>query len=362
MTVGFSSKRITSLATILRIWSTQRKSYTLKEAAKLVGLLEFIALISTWIRFLTLSLKRSILLALRCNTKFINSCKSHVSLISDAKLFATDFHTIRKKDFAISKLMQKIWNTKKRFHITNAFRKELKLLHYIFSNPFLFPFVTLIAHLIDRQPDFLAKGDACLDGAGGFSTNLSFWWFLEWPPFVKERTIKYFIKYYYGVQGAQLSINLLEYVAIILSLAAAATKINQGFPISHPNPLLSILSDNTTAISWTRKAATSTREGKALAHILTSILIHNPHLGLTSSFIKGKDNTVADAISQMTTKIHSLTFSQLKKTYPTLIGLDRFHPSQELLSRIWDALSSRPVRPLDPMHILGHFSPDIKSG
>jgi len=362
MTVGFSPDRLHALAAILKIWSGQRKSYTLKEAAKLAGLLEFIASISTWIRFLTVSLKHSILMALRCNTKFVHSCKNNISLISDAKLLSKEFHTIRKKDFAISKLMQKIWNTKRRFHINNALRKELKLLLHIFTNIDSFPFVTPIAHIIPRQADFTAKGDACLDGAGGFSTDLSFWWFLEWPSFVKKRTIKYFIKYYHGIQGATLSINLLEYVAIILSFAAAATRISQSTSPAIPNPLLSIMSDNTTAISWTRKAATSTKEGKALAYILTSIMIQHPHLGLSSSFIKGVDNTVADAISRMHTKTHTLTFFQLQQTYPTLTGLDQFHPSPELLSRIWDALSLQPVRPLDPILILGHFSPDTKSG
>jgi len=193
--------------------------------------------------------------------------------------------------------MQKIWNSKKRFHITNTLRKELKLLHHIFPNLNDFPFITPIAHIIDRTPDFVAKGDACLDGAGGFSEHLTFWWFLEWPPSVKNRTLKHFIKYYHGMQGNMLFINLLEYIAIIISLAAAATRLSQGFHLSHPNPLLSILSDNTTAISWTKRAATSIKEGKALARVLTSILIHNPSLDINSFFIAGKQNDVADAIS-----------------------------------------------------------------
>jgi len=218
------------------------------------------------------SLKHGILLALRCNTKLIHNSKEHTGLLSNAKLFSTDFNTIRKKDFAISKLMQKIWNTKKRFHISNTLRNEIKLLHHIFSNLNDFPFVTPIAHIINRTPDFVAKGEACVDGAGGFSEHLTFWWFIEWPPNVKNRTVKYFMKYYYGMQGNKLSINLLEYIAINISLVAAATRMNQGFQLSHPNPLLSILSDNTIAISWTRKTATSTKEGKHLSR--TTIIFH----------------------------------------------------------------------------------------
>jgi len=362
MTVGFSNARLTALADLLSQWSSSRKSYTLKEAAKLAGLLEFIASMSTWVRFLTVSLKHAILMALRCNTTFIRTNPKFSTLIADTHLLSTDMTTILKRDFAISKIMQQVWNTKKRFHITNSLRKELKLLYYLFSNPDTFPFTSPIAHIIEREPDFEAKGDACLDGAGGFSTGLSFWWFIEWPDYVKHKTVKYFIKYYYGAQSTRLSINLLEYIAIIISFAATITRVREGITLPQPNPSVQIYSDNTTAISWTKRAASSTKEGKALAHILTSLLIHNPSIGLSSKFIPGSENTVADSISRMSTRSHLSTFSSLTQTYPSLRGLHRFHPSPDLLSRIWDALSSKQVHPLAPIPSLGRFSPDIKSG
>ena len=362
MSVGFSPVRISALADLLLQWSSRRKSYTIKEAAKLAGLLEFIASVSTWVRFLTVSLKHAILMALRCNTSFVQRNPKYSTMIADTHLLSTDIDTIRKKDFAISKIMQQIWNTKKRFHITNALKKELKLLYYLFSNPDTFPFTSPIAHIIDRASDFQAKGDACLDGAGGYSTDLSFWWFVEWPDYVKRKTIKYFIKYYHGVQSTRLSINLLEYVAIIISFAAAITKLHQGIDLPQPYPSILIFSDNTTAISWTKKAASSTKEGKALAHLLTSLMIHHPSVGLSSKFISGSENTIADSISRMSTPTHLSTFSLLSQTYPSLQGLPRFLPSPELLSRIWDALSSKQVHPLDPILSLGHFNHDTKSG
>jgi len=92
-------------------------------------------------------------------------------------------------------------------------------------------------------------------------------------------------------------------------------------------------------------------------------MIHHPSVGLSSKFISGSDNTVADSISRMSTRAHLSTFSSLSQTcYPSLRGLYRFHPSPDLLSRLWDALSSKQVHPLDPIPSLGRFSPDIKSG
>ena len=39
----------------------------------------------------------------------------------------------------------------------------------------------LIAQIIPRMPYFLACGDACLYGGGGFSFDMKFYWNLKWP-------------------------------------------------------------------------------------------------------------------------------------------------------------------------------------
>jgi len=363
MSVGFTELRLNDLHLQLSIWANKRKSYSIKEAAKLAGNIEFIASTTVWLRFLTIALKYSILKALRSNASAIHNNPKFANLVQDSHLLSLDFETIRKKDFAVSKLLQSIWASRKKFHITKSLRTELKLLLYLFSNRSSFPFTTPIAHIISRDPEFQALGDACLDGAGGFSTNMSFWWYVDWPPDISSRTLKHFTKKYKGLQNQLLSINLLEYVAILVSYAAAIQSLRTfSYSIPHPNPTINILSDNTTALSWTRKAASSTAEGKALAFLMTSLMVHNPSLHLSATFIPGSDNDIADSISRMQTSKNKLTFSQLSQKYPPLTACRRFHPSPELLSNIWDALLLQRAHPLEPIAVLGHFSPVTQFG
>jgi len=363
MTIGFAEERLCMVRDLLHLWYSKRKSYTIKEAARLAGNIEFIASTTVWLRFLSVALKHSILTALRKNTVATKARRQNSALVADSHLLSLDLESIRKKDYAISKLLQAAWSSKKRFHITKPLRLELRLLHSLFASRSKYPFTIPMAHLVPRTPEFVAKGDACLDGAGGFSEDLHFWWFVDWHPQVHARTLRFFKARFYGLNHQLLSINLLEYCAIIISFAAAIQALRTfPMPLRQPHPVINILSDNTTAISWTKKAASSTQEGKALAFIMTSLMLQHSSLGLSTSFIPGHDNHQADAISRMSTPTKKLTSSQLLQIYPSLTGCQRFHPSPDLLSSLWDALLLRQAQPLATIAVLGHFSPVTASG
>jgi len=156
------------MTNILHQWHAKRKTYTVRQAAELAGNLEFFATIATWVRFLTFSIKHSILLALRNNSKKISSTKSMRHLFHDSLLLGQDVDSISRKNFAFSKIVKSIWNLKQKFFITTALRNDLRYLHTIFSSP-KYKIMAPIAHIIHRDPDYVAYGDACLDGAGGFS-------------------------------------------------------------------------------------------------------------------------------------------------------------------------------------------------
>jgi len=72
MYVTFPEEKFLSMIQVLQDWHSKRKSYTIKQAARLAGSLEFFASVSPWIRFLSTSLKHSILLALRKNTAHVS--------------------------------------------------------------------------------------------------------------------------------------------------------------------------------------------------------------------------------------------------------------------------------------------------
>jgi len=367
MTVSFAPDRFEKILSSLSNFHSKRKIFTLREAATLAGHIEFFASMTPWLRFVTIALKHSILKALQANTKTTLSKSTTKNFISDSKLLSIDFDSLRKKHFAISQLLRQTWHSRTKFRVSPSLRKEIKLLQYLFKNRTKFHFSSPIAHIIPKDFDYSAKGDACLDGAGGFSSSLKFWWYVQWPDHIKMKTLKHFVKIYKTISGDFVSINLLEYVTIIISYAACVTKLRQiRHHLQHPNPTILIESDNTTAVSWTRKAASSTQAGKQLAFLLTSIMIQHQHVGLSSTHISGIDNTVADEISRTpslsspASLFSSITY--LKQKFPQLTGSQQFLPSQSLLSTIWDALLLKQVHPLQILDNLGHFRPDTPCG
>ena len=69
-----------------------------------------------------------------------------------------------------------------------------------------------IAYLIKKTPFATAFGDACLDAAGGFSFELKFWWHLQFPIAVVQRTLKYLKD---NSNTDLISINVLEFLTAI---------------------------------------------------------------------------------------------------------------------------------------------------
>jgi len=171
MSISFPPDKILKMQNMLHQWHTKRKTYTIRQAAELAGNLEFFASMATWLRFLTYSLKHSILLALRTNSKKISSTKSMQHWIRDSILSDLDPHTTTHKYFAFSKIMKATWNLKTKIFITTSLRNELQYLHKIFTSH-KYKLSSPITYIIPRDPDYIAYGDACLDGAGGFSKSL----------------------------------------------------------------------------------------------------------------------------------------------------------------------------------------------
>ena len=68
--------------------------------------------------------------------------------------------------------------------MSKKLRFELKIMDKVLSNPNQYNLGTPIAHLVQREPDFVTYGDACLEAGGGFSDG-KFWWHVEWPESIK---------------------------------------------------------------------------------------------------------------------------------------------------------------------------------
>lgn len=350
LTINLSDKkRSKALATITH-WHGKRKSFTIRQVAQLLGDLTHISATTRWGRFLYISLQHSVYKALKFNMKFVfqnQKFEKFIKLINHENILIAKFNQ--------SLLSKAVWNCSTRFYINKSMRFELKQLHYILSNPSLFEWSIPIRHIIPTDYDSVTLGDACLTGGGAFNLSSKFWWFIAWPIFIQERTIKF------GKHSQLISINCLEFVVIIISYNAnldAREQFNLFPDIPHPKML--IRADNTTADVWTRKIASSSVIGKNLNRILCSLLT-NQVVGLDSDYVEGDTNTCADSISRLTKQDFSSPFS-LFQQFPELASCHRYHPPQELLSLIYDALLNKQDKVPIPLRVRGHFALGSSTG
>ena len=220
-----------------------------------------------------------------------------------------------------------------------------------------------IAHIVPRDHDFVSFGDSSLYAAGGYSLDLKFWWYLEWPPEIQEKTLKFFkFKVKDPSTGELISINLLEYATAIINYAAATVAIKSNPSLlskDNPFPVLLNFADNESTNSWIRKTPYSTSKHRALSRILCNLRVNNP-LGLNSSYISTFDNFIADFIS----RLHHVDFgtpcdpSIILQKYPTLTSCQRFQMSQEFYSSLIKGLLKGLQPGLHLIKTLGHMLVD----
>lgn len=338
MTVSIPEDKREAMIYLLGVtWGPMRRSFTLSEAAQLLGTLVSLCRVCPWGIFLFSNLYQAIYEMLSKNARRLMSTPEFRELIQqrdEANGHPTEAARFR---FFSSKVARAIWDCKSRTFINLDIRAEITFLHQVFQNPVAYNWSSPIGHLIEREPDYEGWQDACLTGAGGFSFNLRFWWILEWPDEIANRTIRFLPK---GDKNL-ISINMLEYVAIIMGLAASIVAW-EALPVHirplHPMNLL--WTDNTTAAAWTKRiAGLKGPQGKALARVFAHLLMFSD-VGVLAAHIKGDLNVIADYLSRLRKQndFSRFQYSSLVKQYPQLKCCRRFQPSQELLSLVYASL------------------------
>ena len=194
---------------------------------------------------------------------------------------------------------------------------------------------TPFAHIIPQQYNFAAACDACKEGGGGWSSDLAFYWFLEFPEKVVKRA-----RLPNNKRGKLISINSLEFVCTIVNLAAVMCALAHGIPCNDPHPVLLNYCDNIAACAWINYNCKESLIGRRLAMLYIGLIL-NTNLGVQAEWVSTTQNVIADDISRIIKNSPDKTFdfTSLLEKYPTqLQGCRRFIPSEELLSTIWDVL------------------------
>jgi hypothetical protein len=338
MMVTIPDDKRQDVVSMLRDWSSSatRYSFTLKEAAELLGQLVHICRVCPWGKFLFQNLHHEMVHALQRNAHRIEHDPKFRDIIAQRdhhRLHPTDSSRYR---FFCKKIARAIFDSKAKTFLTSHIRQEVDFLLTVLSNPGTYRWGSPIAHLIPREHDAEAFHDACPKGAGGFSSDLDYWWVVEWPQEIFARTLLPPTDKHY------IPNNHLEYSAYLFGLAGAILSWEQQPPATRPpHPLVLLWTDNMTARAWTKKiAGIKAPQGRALARILAHLLMFSD-LGIEAEHIEGVLNVVADFLSRLTAThdLSSFTYSQLQTKFPWLTLSRRFVPSSELLALVCSALS-----------------------
>jgi hypothetical protein len=340
MTVSITEEYRLEVIAMLKDWDENKTTFTVPEIEKLVGKIARIGQAFRAIYHLMPLLYSSTAHAL-CDNKswLVNSSKKFRALIKQAKrgqINATR-HDMRIINFATGRVARMQYRCKREYPINATLRNEMNVIKNILMDQTIF-LGTPFAHIVPRTYTFAAACDACKEGGGGWSSDLAFYWFLEFPEKVVQRA-----RLPNNKRGKLISINTLEFGMTIINLAAVMCALAHGIPCEDPHPVLLNYCDNIAACAWINYKCKESLIGRRLAMIYIGLIL-NSNLGVQAEWISTTQNFIADDISRLikNSSDKRFDFTSLLKKYPTqLKGCRRFMPSEKLTSLIWDVLLSK---------------------
>ncbi len=172
--------------------------------------------------------------------------------------------------------------------ISKQLSKLMDLIRSILDNDLVFQHCP-IAHLIPRDPSAIAYSDSLSHAAGGYSKDRQFWWHLQWPESIQARMAK-------ERRNDTVSINALEYKAIIINYVATTATILSAPQAHDPNPTALFFTDNVMPKAWIHKGTKQSLAGKALGTLQCALMINNL-VGMNADQVSTTNNVVTDRIS-----------------------------------------------------------------
>jgi hypothetical protein len=288
MAVAWPLEKLERLREVLDDWLNEPRQRTAQEVARLLGLVRHGAQLSNTGPFWSIRLQR--------------------------QLSAVTSST------AAAKMHKKHWWKWKRLKIDPTVMRDLDLLRQTLppadatdTDPFHY-WSRPIGLMIPREPNVVALSDASYSGLGGWSPTWNFMWRLTRDDLIAfsfdmrqidqagEDLLMYERDHPDALRG--LHINVLELIAIIVNTWIILKRM-QSLEAPVGGWIVSILADNTSALSWFHYAARNHRS--IIVQNLTMFcqalisLSHTDHLvRFQGSHIPGVTNDEADALSRPT--------------------------------------------------------------
>ncbi len=174
-------------------WHLNRKQFTVSEAQSLTGKLARLAEGAHWVFHLLSHLYTLISHALVENKKLLlESSKEFQTIVKDMKLGIYNTYggdQAKYISFALKKAAHLVHHAKFQYNINTTMPAEIEFFREQLHPDSGTIWSTPLALIVPRDPFATAFGDACLHGAGGYSTSLGFWWHLNFPEEVTKRTL-----------------------------------------------------------------------------------------------------------------------------------------------------------------------------
>lgn len=339
-------------------WHRKRRRFIISDLEELTGRLGHISETVPWLRFLMAHLYASSAHALGlAKAHLINTRKEFRNMLKLLKQerFNQDADTSdatetdtskeeRHKSYYLSVTAKMVHKSRLPIDFNATLRLELSLIKRGLSSDKI-ALERPIAHMIPTDPSGIGHSDSCLLAAGGFSIEMRFWWYIEWDERIRARTLKYIKN---NKNDTLISINVLEYAALIINYMAATHFFRTNPSKSDPYPTVLLYADNTTAEAWGKmKSCKSSMTGRTLGRLQCALMMNN-NVGINIAHVTTKDNEIADRISRIKKETNVIpNFSQLVQDFPQLKSCRRFHPPQDLVSAITAILLRE--RSFDPL-------------
>jgi hypothetical protein len=275
----------------------------------------------------------SLAFELRKNQAFlINTSKRFCALVKRTKQDKNPYVAANKREinFALSQSTRKVHSCPAKYRIPLLLKAEIEYIHRIIANGSI-SLHTPIAAIVPCNYEYGMWADSCKQSGGGWSTDLAFWWYLEYPAKVVE-----WVPLTNNKGGKYISINVLEMVCKIINYAAAihacwCDKNNLGH-----FPTILNWCDNTSACSWINTRCKESLIGHALGCFFCGMIMRSA-LGLDADYILTHANVVADDILRLKRSFDGqYDHSKSLPDYPLLCSCRTFQPSDSLIMMLWE--------------------------
>ncbi len=269
----------------------------MSEAQKLTGKLARLAEGAYWVFHLLSHLYLSIAYALSENKRLLTKSSAefrNIVLAIRTNAFVTPCKDLaRHTSFAMKHATKLTHHASYQYNINRTMYYKIEFFCNKLKPDSGIEWEMPIAHLIPQMPFAMTIGDSSLEGAGGFSVTLGFWWHIHFPDKVVWRTLQFKTS---NNDGRLVLINVLEFVTVIINYCTALHVVPTSPVIDDPHPVIPNVTNNSSTLSWTLHTCKRSKIGQILAHFFCSLLINSP-LGINSQWISTIDNKIADDIS-----------------------------------------------------------------